>query len=201
MHLSFWPTLGFDLWPCAALIVVFVPISLAHERNFRRTVAAYSAARIEAGAIALVPATVAGAERPMLAEPDAQWPPRALSHLLGLQPGLLAVLALLLGWMTATAIAGVLAWPRALPYFNLAINYYDRPYVWVFGSMGAALTVALAAVAIDLRRSPWARVAVCLRRAVYASPERRAALFAEALASDPGVPRPHEPDLAPAARR
>lgn len=197
MDLSFWPTWGFDLWPFAAVIVVFVPVSIVHERNFRRVIAAYATARAEDGAaadgVAIVPAaipgTATGTQPSAQAEPTAQWPPRALSRMLGLQPALLMLLAVLLGWMTATAIAGVLVWPHALPYFNLAINYYDRPYVWVFGSIGAALTVALAAVAIDLWRSPWARVASNLRHAIYASPQRRAALLADALANDPGVRR------------
>ena len=182
MYQSFWPTLGFDLWPCAALIVVFVPISIAHERNFRRAVAAYAALRAKGG-------VDGGAEAGALAEPVDQWPSRSLSRVLGLQPTLLMTLAVLLGGVTATAIAGVLAWPHALPYFDLAINYYDRPYVWVFSSVGAALTLALVALAVDLWRSPWARVAANLRRAIYASPERRAALFVDALASDPGVTR------------
>ena len=177
--------------------MVFLPISLAHERNFRRTVAAYAALRVKGGAEVATPAAIGSvegasdgiAEAGALAEPADQWPSRSLARVLGLQPTLLMTLAVLLGGMTATAIAGVLAWPHALPHFDLAINYYDRPYVWVFSSVGAALTLALAAVAVDLWRSPWARVATNLRRAIHASPERRAALFADALASDPGVTR------------
>lgn len=171
MHFWYLPTLGFSLWPCAVLLAVFVPISLYHERNWRRTLAEYARMRRAAGAT------------------DSEWPPSDARHLLGVQPWLLLVVAALLAAMTASGLAALLAWPHRLPGWEQVLNYYDRPYLSAMSVIGIAAIVAVVALAIDIAHQPWAPVAAKVRRAIYAPAEKRAKLFAAALAVDPGVPQ------------
>lgn len=170
--MNFWylPEVTFPLWPCGVLLLVFIPVSLVHERNWRRTLSDYARARREAGAS------------------EAEWPPSDARHLLGVQPWLLFVVAGLLGVATVLATLVLLSWPHRLPHFNEVLNYYDRPYLLGMCVIGVAAFVAVLALALDIARQPWAPVAAKLRRAIYAPAEKRAELFAAALAADPGVP-------------
>ena len=164
------PTVGFSLWPCAALLIVFVPVSIWHERNWRRTLAAYAQLRRDAGAS------------------DEPWPTSEFARLMGVQPWLLFAVSALLALMVVLAVWAALVWPGKPPGFEVPINPFDLPFLWAMIVAGTAAVVACVAVALDLSRSPWALVAGCVRRAMYASADVRASLFARALASDPGVP-------------
>lgn len=168
----FWwlPEVRYPLWPCLVLILVFIPISLRHERNWRRTLAEYSAARAQAGAT------------------DGVWPPKRIKHLVGIQPWLLFAVAGMLGFVIALAIVGLVYWPHTPPLFYDAINYFDRPYLTIACVIGIAAVAAIVAVAVDISRQPWAPVADKVRRSIYASPEKRAELFSAALRADQGVP-------------
>lgn len=116
----------------------------------------------------------------------APWPGDAAFLRLG--PHLLyagGAVALLLGFLqTANAVVNtvldvLMRSPRLTP-----------PAAMVLPAVGAvALGWLLVALARRIRRSPWYPVAECLRRAVYATGERREALFAKALEVDPGTPR------------
>lgn len=170
--MNFWylPTLSFSLWPCAVLLLVFVPISIYHERHWRRTLAEYALARKDAGAT------------------DEAWPPDGARHLLGIQPWLLYAVAGLLGAMTVVGVATLMAWPHRLPLFDNVLNYYDRPYLLGMSVIGASAVVALLAVAFDISHQPWAPVAHALRRSMYAPAETRERLLSAAVVADPGVP-------------
>ena len=172
--MNFWylPTLSFSLWPCVVLVLVFIPISLYHERTWRRTLAEYATARREAGAT------------------EREWPPADARHLLGIQPRVLYAVAAMLGAMTALGIVVLAAWPHRLPHFDAALNYFDRPYLLGMSVIGLAAVVAIVALAFDISHQPWAPVAERLRRSMYAPAEKRARLFSAALAADPGVPHP-----------
>jgi hypothetical protein len=164
------PTLGFSLWPCAVLLLVFIPVSIWHERNWRRTLAAYSLVRREAGA------------------PEGDWPSPDLRHLMGVQPGLVLLVCAILAVMVVIAGAAVLIWPRTPPGFDLPINPYDVPFIWSMIVAGSAAVVAGIAVANDLAHNPWSKVAWFVRRAIYARAEQRAEFFVRAVAVDPEVP-------------
>jgi len=165
------PTVGFSLWPCAVLLLVFIPVSIWHERNWRRTLAAYAVVRREAGA------------------PQGEWPSFGLAHLMGVQPGLVLLVCALLGVMVATAAGAALMWPRTPPGFDLAVNPLDLPYIWSMVVAGTAAVVAGVAIALDLLHNPWSKVAWLVRRAIYTPAEQRARFFAQALEVDPEVPR------------
>ena len=164
------PTVGFSLWPCAVLLFVFVPVSIWHERNWRRTLADYAQLRLDAGAS------------------DERWPTPELAPLMGVQPWLLLAVSALLALMVALAAWAALMWPSKPPGFEVPLNPLDLPYVWCMVVAGTAAVVACVAVAVDLLGSPWARVSDCVRRSMHAPADVRAALFARALSSDPGVP-------------
>lgn len=164
------PTVGFSLWPCAALLLVFVPVSLWHERNWRRALADYAQLRRDAGAS------------------DERWPAPELARLMGVQSWLLFAVSALLALMVALALWAALVWPSKPPGFEMPLNPLDLPFLWSMIVAGVAAVVACVAVALDLLGSPWARVSTCVRRSMYAPADVRAALFARALASDPGVP-------------
>ena len=170
MDVMYLPTVDHPPWLCAVLLVVFIPVSIWHERNWRRQLAAYAAARLEAGAT------------------DAEWPEPGLRRQLGVQPWLVLLAAALLACMVALGAAALLVWPQKMPLFDEVINYFDRPYLAVALLAGTAAVVGAVAFAIELRRSPWARVANLVRRVTYATPAERDAAFAAALAVDPGVP-------------
>ncbi len=170
MHFWWLPTLGFSLWPCAILLIIFVPISVFHERNWKRTSAEYAVYRAAAGAT------------------DGTWPPEDSRIVLGIQPWLLVAVASLLAAMTLTGLATLLVWPHKLPGFDYPINYFDRPYLWCMVVAGTAAVVAALTLAFDIMRNPWSRVANRVRRAIYAKPAARTRYFEEALAADPGVP-------------
>ena len=161
------PTVGFSLWPCVVLLAVFIPVSVWHERNWRRTLAAYAEQRRAAGA------------------PTGEWPPADLALLMGVQPWLVFVVCGILGGAIAIALWAVLQWPQTPAGFELPINPYDMPYIWTMVIAASAAVVAGLAIAIDAARSPWAKVARCIRRSMYASAEQRAAAFASALEADP----------------
>ena len=169
MHSMYIPTIDHSLWPFALLLVVFVPVSFWHERNWRSTLAAYADARRAAGA------------------PDERWPDTEMSWVLSLQPWLLLVVAFMLAAIVALGCAALAAWPHRLPGFDETINYFDRPYLSAMLAAGLATVIGAVAVAIDLWRSPWSGVANQVRRCVYASTEERERRFENALACDPGV--------------
>lgn len=179
MQLWYLPTIEFSLWPCAGLLLVFIPVSFWHEHNWRRTLAEYGVAREAAGA-------------------RDQWPPRGMRHLLGVQPPLVFLVAGLLSLMTALGWAVLLTWPHRLPYFDAPLNYFDRPYLLGMSVAGTAAVIGALALGFDLARSPWAKVAGNVRRAIYAPPASRAKRFEAAIAVDPGVPRTQaEPTVGP----
>ena len=165
------PTIDHPPWFCAVLLVIFIPVSIWHERNWRATLAAYATMRLEAGAT------------------DADWPTAGLRRQLGVQPWLVLAAAGLLAAMVVLGAAALLVWPQKLPFFDEVINYFDRPYLAVALVAGIAAVVGALALAIDLARSPWAAVARLVRGTTYATPEARKAAFTEALAADPGVPQ------------
>lgn len=157
------------LWVCGVLLLVLIPVSVAHDRNWRRTLAAYAELRVQAGA------------------PSGKWPRPGQAFLMGLQLWLVLSATSLLAVMTAVAAWAAALWPRRPPGFNLPVNFYDLPYVWALVVVGVATVVAGIALAVGVWRSPWWPVARRLRRAVYAPQERRELLFAEALALDPEI--------------
>jgi hypothetical protein len=163
------PVPGFPLWPCLVLVIVMIPVSVWHERNWRRTLAEYAALRVEAGV------------------PEGPWPPSDLRVALGLQPWLLLAVAAPLTLMTLVGIVGGLAWPYRPFGFETEMNFYDLPYLWSMIVAATAAIIACVAVAIDLTRSPWRTVAHSVRRAIHATPQVRAELFARALEADPDV--------------
>jgi hypothetical protein len=164
------PTLGFSLWPCAILLLVFIPVSIWHERNWRRTLAVYAVVRREVGAT------------------DEDWPSPGLVHLMGVQPGLLLLASTMLGLMVGLAAWAALLWPRTPPGFELPVNSLDLPFLWSMVVAGIAAVIAGVAIALDVRSNPMSRVAYQVRRAIYAPPGERANRFARALIVDPGVP-------------
>jgi hypothetical protein len=173
-HVNFYylPTIDYPvIWPClGAALLVFVPVSIWHDRAWKRTLAEYGAVRL-----------AAGAEDP--------WPPVGMSALIGVQPWLILTSAGLLAVMTAIALGALLVWPGKLPFFDYPLNYFDRPYVATMVVAGTAAVVGAVALGVDLARSPWARTAHNVRAATHRKPEKRDRCFAAALAADPGVPR------------
>jgi hypothetical protein len=163
------PVPAFPLWPCLALVIVMIPVSLWHERNLRRTLDAYSAVRVEAGVA------------------EGEWPPSELRFVLGVQPWLLVVVAVPLAVMAILGIVAGVAWPAKPFGFEREMNFFDLPFLWSVVVMAVAAITAVAAMAVDLLRSPWREVARCVRRAIHASPAQRAELFARALEADPDV--------------
>jgi hypothetical protein len=93
----------------------------------------------------------------------------------------------MLALMVVTAAWAALVWPGKPPGFEVPLNPFDLPYLWCTVVAGTAAVVAGVAVALDLARSPWTRVAHNVRRAMYASADDRARFFATALSADPGV--------------
>jgi hypothetical protein len=160
----------FSLWPCAVLLAIFIPVSIWHERNWRKVLAEYAERRRAAGA------------------PAGEWPSSELAHLMGIQPWLLFAVAGILAAVTAFGIYVALLWPHKPPGFDLPINPYDLPYLWSMIVAGTAAVVAVVAIAVDVARSPWAGVARSVRRSMYAPPAERERRFALALAADPEVP-------------
>ena len=171
------PTIDHSPWPFAVLIVLLVPLSLWHERNWRATLAAYSHARRAAGAS------------------DERWPDAETKWVLSLQPWLVLAVALLLAGMVLLGGAAMAVWPHRMPGFDETINYFDRPYLSATLTAGLAALVGAVALAIDLWHSPWSRVASEVRRCVYASAEERERRFESALACDPGVPSGRAADV------
>lgn len=161
------PNIEFPLWPCAVLLVVFIPISILHDRNWRKTLADYARLRREAGA------------------PEGDWPSASLARLMSIQPGLIIAVCAVLGIGVAIATTAALMWPQTPPGFDLPINPLDLPYLWSMIVAGTAAIVAGVAIAVDVLRSPWSKVAKHVRRAMYAPPVVRAKLFADALKLDP----------------
>lgn len=170
---------GYPLWACLTLVVILVPVTLWHEHNWHRTLETYGQLRIEAGA----------------AESES-WPPEDYAWLMGVQLWLVLLTSALLASVTGLALWLALQWPEGVSSLDLPINRFDLPYLWGFAVAGGAATVAGLAIAWDMWRSPWVRVARRIRWAIYAKEPKRARLFTEALALDPGIPRPVE-DQAP----
>ncbi len=162
----YWPY----LWPCAVLLVVFIPVSIWHQVHWGRTVAEYAELRRAAGAA------------------DGPWPTRDLRWVLSLQPWLLLLVASLLAIMVATGVVTMVVWPHRLFAFGNILNYYDRPYLASMLVAGVAAVIGVTALAIDLLRSPWKGVAAQVRRAVHASPSQHESRLHAALKLDPGVP-------------
>jgi hypothetical protein len=177
MHFYFLPTIDYPIvWPCVGVaLLVFIPVSIWHDRAWKRTLAEYGAVRLSAGA----------------ADP---WPPVGMSALIGVQPWLILTSAGLLAAMTTLGVAALLAWPHGLPFFDGPLNYFDRPYVTTMVVAGVAAVIGAVALGLDLARSPWARVASKVRRATHAPSETRKRLFSAALAVDPGVTQAQRAD-------
>jgi hypothetical protein len=153
------------------LLLIFIPVTIWHERNWRRTLEEYATVRRAAGAAA------------------GPWPSPGLRRLMGVQPGLVLLVTALLAAMTAFATWAVVQWPYRPHGFDLSVNVYDLPYLWCAIVAGCAAVVAGIAVTLDLARNPWALVAHNVRRAMYRPAEERAKRFEAALAIDPGVPQ------------
>ena len=170
MHFWYLPTIDYpQFWPCVgAFLLVFIPVSIWHDRAWRRTLAEYGVARGEAGA----------------GDP---WPPEGMSALIGVQPWLIITSAGLLAVMTVLGIAALVMWPGKPPFFDYPINYFDRPYLFGTVVAGSAAVIGALALGVDLASSPWAAVAHNVRRATHARPATRERLFAAAIESDPGV--------------
>lgn len=163
--------------PHLIVLLLFAIISIAHERNWRRLLADYAAARREAGA-----------------SEDGTWPSTWLSYALSMQPVILVLLACCLIPMVGFGLYGALYWPHRPPLFFAPIHPDDLPVLWAGIVAGCAAVLALVVVAVAMWRSPWQGVARRLRRSVYAPAEKRAVLFAEAIERDPGVPHGAEGD-------
>jgi hypothetical protein len=164
------PTIDHPPWFCAVLLVIFIPVSIWHERHWRRTVADYADLRSQAGAA------------------DSQWPSADLKLMLSLQPWLVFMAAVLLAAMVVLGAAGLLIWPHKLPFFDGVINYYDRPYLAAMLTAGLAAIVGAVALAVDLWCSPWRDASGLIRRAVHAPQPKRDEFLTAALKVDPGVP-------------
>jgi len=152
------PTIDHSLWPCVALLVIFIPVSIWHERHWRRTLAEYADMRRDAGA------------------DDAEWPDSELRMVLGLQPALVAFATVLLAGMVLLGAVALFAWP-----------HFDRPYLSAMLVAGVATVVGALVLVVDLWCSPWHGVAFNIRRAVHAPAEKRAARLAAALELDPDL--------------
>jgi hypothetical protein len=159
------------LWVCGALLLVFIPISIRHNRNWKRTLAQYAEIRREAGAS------------------DQPWPAPDLAFVMGLQLWLVVLVTTLLAGMTLFAAWAAWLWPFRPPGFDLPVNPFDLPYLWSFIVAGCAATVAGVTLAVAVARSPWWPVARRMRRAIYADPEARDRFFDEALQVDPELSR------------
>jgi hypothetical protein len=157
------------LWVCGALLLVFIPVSVRHDRNWKRTLAEYADIRREAGAIA------------------EEWPRPDLAFLMGLQLWLVSLVTVMLAVMTAVAVWAAVLWPFRPPGFDLPVNLYDLPWLWSFVVAGTAAVVAGLTLMVAIWRSPWWSVARKIRGATYADPVRRQEIFAEALSVDPEV--------------
>jgi hypothetical protein len=160
----------FPLWPCVVAILVFIPVSIWHERNWRRTLAEYAERRHAEGA------------------PPGVWPTADLAIALSLQPWLVLGVTTALALVTGFGIYAAVLWPYRPPGFDLPINPYDLPFLWSMIVAGAAAVAAGLAIGIDGVTSPWAPVAHELRRSMYAKPEVRERRFSAAISADPGVP-------------
>lgn len=180
------PTVGFSLWPCAGLLAFFIPVTAMHERNWRRTIAAYAAMRKGAGAT------------------DDAWPTRQQRVILGVQPWLLFTVSGLLGAFALFALWALLQWPHRPPGFEAVINFYDLVYLWCTLAMALGAVAIGLAIGVEAARSPWAGVAQRIRRSMYAPASARERLLAEALAIDPGLVSAagalHSPSASDAAR-
>jgi hypothetical protein len=170
------PEPEFSLWPCAVLLLIFIPVSIWHERNWRRTLAAYVRARAAAG----------------VNDPD--WPSPDLARMMGVQPWLVLTATTLLAFGIAVAAWAALSWPHRPLGFDVPINPLDLPYIWTSVVAGTAAVVAGLAIAYDAWSSPYAGVARKVRRAIYTSGEERERLFSLALDSDPDVARADRSD-------
>jgi hypothetical protein len=177
MHFYYLPTIDYPIiWPCVGVaLLVFVPVSIWHDRAWKRTLAEYGEARAMVGAT----------------DP---WPPLGMAALIGVQPWLILTCAGLLAAMTALGLGALLVWPRRLPFFDGPLNYFDRPYVATMVVAGTAAVVGAVALGLDLARSPWAAAASKVLRATHARPDTRERLFLAALAVDPGVLRARQAD-------
>lgn len=158
------------LWVCAAAFLVLIPVSVWHDRNWKRTLAEYAQKRREASGAAAD-----------------DWPRADVAVLMGLQLWLVLSATIVLAAMAAAALWAAILWPRLPWVFPLRVNPYDLPYVWGLTTVIVAAAVGGVALAIAIWRSPWWPVARKIRRAVYARPDERERFFAEALERDPGL--------------
>jgi len=167
----YWPTVEHSLWPCAALLLIFIPVSIWHEASWRRTLSEYAALRRAAGA------------------PDHGWPSSGVRLVMGVQPWLLLLASALLAVMVAFGAAVLVAWPRKIVGFDQALNYYDRPFLSAMLVAGIAAIVAGVTLAVEAWSSPYGAVASRVRRGVHAPRAVRKRWFELALRVDPDVPR------------
>lgn len=159
------------LWFILGMLLV---ISYFHDKRQRATVAAYAAARRQRGA------------------DDGEWPDASVRRALFVNPGVL------LAGATAIGLVGVMGWLveffRTDPFGRLPGYEPPPPSIaaLVAATLALLVSVVLQVMALRARRAPYKPVADRVRAAIYAKPERREALFAEALALDPGVPVAYE---------
>ena len=171
MHFWYLPTVDYPLWPCVGLaLLVFIPVTIWHERAWRRTLAEYGAARSAAGAV----------------DP---WPPEGMSALLGVQPWLLLTAAALLAVMTGTRAcraAGVAAQAAVLRRAAELLRPPLRRGDGGRGDGGGGWRRRRSASTSRARRGRGVAQRA-LRRSTHAAPERHATLMNAALGADPGV--------------
>lgn len=160
-------TLEFPLlwWIVGGLAV----ISFLHDRRQRSTVAEYARRRVNEGAT------------------DTAWPDSRVRWALFVNPALLLTGALGIG------LIGLLGWLveffRTDPFHRMP-GYEPLPAsmsALVAATCALVISAGLQVLAARGLRSPHKLMALRIRSAIYAKPEKREALFAEALALDPGL--------------
>ena len=150
-------------WPAWAFVLVLLVWSVYHDTAYHRVLKEYARRRTPADA------------------PDSDWPPPKLGRELAANP------AVLLGASALAFIsAGLLGWATyLLAQDPAAVDVFDRRLA-ALGCVALAVVGAwLVRSALRRYRSPWHPLASRLRRAVYASAERRDRILGEALALDP----------------
>lgn len=151
----------------ALLILILLPISLAHTRKHRATVKAYAAYRRAHGA----------------AEGD--WPDRERESKLLLNPGIILTGSIML--VVLIVFGGLIEFFRPDPFHWMPgyVPLQPDPLLYWAILAGAVAAVLLGVWAWQRFQSPWYAVSDLIRRAVYAPADLREHLFQAALVVDP----------------